>query len=192
VTHRRNLAELGAELPTTTAAIAYARTEHAGQIRAADGAPFVEHPLEVGELLRCAGAPDDVIAAGVLHDTLEKTDATEDELRARFGDRVAALVRAVTEESGIAGYARRKAALREQVAVGGHDALMVFAADKLSKVRELRLGNAGPPRARRLKHYRQSLTLLEERLADSPLVRELRTALDSLPQAPDPVLAKSQ
>jgi (p)ppGpp synthase/HD superfamily hydrolase len=157
--------------------------EHAGQIRAADGAPFVEHPLEVGELLRCAGAADDVIAAGVLHDTLERTDATEDELRARFGDRVAGLVRAVTEESGIRGYARRKAALREQVANAGHDALLVFAADKL--------WNAGPPRARRLKHYRQSLSLLEQRLADSPLVRELRTALDSLPQAPGPVLAQS-
>jgi (p)ppGpp synthase/HD superfamily hydrolase len=191
VTGGRNLVDLAAELPRTTAAIAYARMEHAGQIRAADGAPFVEHPLEVGELLRCAGAADDVIAAGVLHDTLERTDATEDELRVRFGDRVAGLVSAVTEESGIRGYARRKAALREQVANAGHDALLVFAADKLSKVRELRLGNAGPPRARRLKHYRQSLSLLEQRLADSPLVRELRTALDSLPQAPGPVLAQS-
>ena len=48
---------------------------HAGQRRQLDGAPFIEHPLEVAAILHDAGAPDHVIAAGILHDTLEKTDA---------------------------------------------------------------------------------------------------------------------
>jgi (p)ppGpp synthase/HD superfamily hydrolase len=173
-----------AAFPKTTAAIAYARQEHAGQQRAADGAPFIEHPLEVAMLLYSAGATDVVVAAGVLHDTLEKTQATEPELRARFGARVAALVSAVSEDGAILGYSRRKAALREQVATAGRDALTVFAADKLSKVRELHLAGASPPRPGRLEHYRQSLQLLEARLPDSPLVSELRAKLDSLPPAP--------
>ena len=131
--------ELIRGLPTTQAAIAYAERLHTGQRRKIDGSPFIEHPLEVASLLYHAGAPDHVIAAGVLHDTLEKTDATEAELAARFGARVAALVRAVTEDKRITSYAKRKAALREQAANAGQQALLVFAADKLSKVRELRL-----------------------------------------------------
>ena len=77
-----------------------------------------------------AGATDDVIAAGVLHDTLERTDATAYELYARFGRGVGEIVSAVTDDHRIAGYARRKAALRNQVANAGDDALIVFAADK--------------------------------------------------------------
>src|SRR5437588_10661234 len=95
---RRSTPDLLGRFPKASAAIAFARREHAEQTRSADGAPFIEHPLEVGLLLHRVEAPDAVIAAGILHDTLEKTPATRDELRARFGDRVAALVSAVTED----------------------------------------------------------------------------------------------
>ena len=101
--------------------------------------PFILHPLEVASLLFDAGAPDHLIAAGVLHDTIEKTHVVASDLRERFGSRVAALVLAVSEDESITGYVQRKAALREQVARAGEEALMLFAADKLSKVRELRL-----------------------------------------------------
>ena len=69
--------EFAAGLAKTHAALAYAERLHEGQFRAADGAPFILHPIEVGILLRESGAPDEVIAAGVLHDALEKTDATD-------------------------------------------------------------------------------------------------------------------
>jgi (p)ppGpp synthase/HD superfamily hydrolase len=169
---------------------------HDGQRRHADGAPFILHPLEVGALLRRTGAPDHVIAAGVLHDTLEKTSAELSELSVRFGSRTAALVLAVTENDRITGYARRKAALREQVAAAGPEALLVFAADKLSKVRELHLG-ATPPvsvRSRKLRHYRHCLVLLQHHLPDSPLVAALAAELERLPQpAPrDPALATAR
>jgi (p)ppGpp synthase/HD superfamily hydrolase len=171
-------------LPQTRAALAYAEEQHAGQRRKVDGAPFIEHPLEVGWLLYRAGAPDHVIAAGILHDTLEKTDADLPGLRARFGARTAALVAAVSEDEGIPTYARRKAALRAQVAAAGPEALMVFAADKVSKVRELHLGPAPTkPPQRRMMHYQRCLELLERRLSDSPLVAQLRLELNSLPRS---------
>ena len=136
-------------------------------------------------LLYDAGAPDHVIAAGVLHDISEKTDADAAHLRARFGSWIATLVLAVSENERVVGYAQRKAALREQVARAGHEALMVFAADKISKVRELNLENAHKrrrtardSRSRKLAHYRQCLRLLEEHLTDSPLVTQLRTQLE--------------
>jgi (p)ppGpp synthase/HD superfamily hydrolase len=139
VDDRRRLPAFVQRFPITAAALAYAEHLHAGQTRAADGADFIEHPLEVATLLYEAGAPDDVVAAGVLHDTLEKTEADAAALRPRFGDRITNLVLAVTEDDRIGDFAARKAALVEQVAQAGPEAQMVFAADKVSKVRELRL-----------------------------------------------------
>lgn len=179
----RRLPDLIARLPKTGAALRYADEAHAGQRRKADGAPFIEHPLEVAWLLYRAGAADHVIAAGVLHDTLEKADVGIDELRERFGARTAALVAAVSEDERISSYARRKAALRMQVAAAGREALMVFAADKISKIRELRMVAKVPQQ--RMTHYRRCVELLEQRLGDSPLVTQLRAEFNrvALPAA---------
>ena len=180
----RRAPDLVRRLPKTHAALAYAQERHAGQLREADGAPFIEHPAEVAWLLYRAGAPDHVVAAGVLHDTIEKTGADIDELRARFGDRTAQLVLALSEDPEIPTYSRRKAALRDQVADAGRDALMVFAADKISKVRELELRQASAEvPQRRLTHYRRCLELLERLLADSPLVVQLRVEFDRVAAA---------
>jgi (p)ppGpp synthase/HD superfamily hydrolase len=161
---------------------------HSGQ-RRADGTPFVLHPLEVASLLHYGGAPDHLIAAGALHDVLEKTDASAADLFERFGSRITDLVLAVSDDDRIAGYAKRKAALRQQVAGAGDEALALFAADKLSKLRELRRETRHDTdaqrtqrtvrvlRARRLRHYQRSLALLEERLPESPLVSDLREEL---------------
>jgi (p)ppGpp synthase/HD superfamily hydrolase len=179
----RRLQDLVAALPKTSAAIAYAERQHAGQRRKVDGAPFIVHPLEVGTLLFDIGASDEVIAAGVLHDTIEKTNADAAELRSRFGSHIATIVVAVSEDGRIPGYAARKAALRRQVAQHGEEALMVFAADKISKARELRLPHPAsdalpsPIRGRRMAHYRRCLELLENCLADSPLVAQFRDEL---------------
>jgi (p)ppGpp synthase/HD superfamily hydrolase len=163
--------------PKTLAALDYARELHAGQ-RRGDGTPFILHPREVAALLRDAGAPDHLIAAGALHDVIEKTPATALDLRRRFGSRIATLVLAVTEDEHIPRYAARKAALRDQVAHAGEEALMLFAADKVSKMRELHQA-AGETRSRkrRLNHYQRCLTLLQERLPESPLVAQLNAEL---------------
>jgi (p)ppGpp synthase/HD superfamily hydrolase len=173
-------------LPKTRAAVEYARGLHRGQLREVDGAPFIEHPLEVASLLYAAGAPDHLIAAGALHDVIEKTPATGFDLRRRFGSEVATLVLAVSEDEGIVGYTERKSALRHQVADAGEEALLLYAADKISKARELRLAIArrsGPARkssTRRLAYYERCLALLEVRLPDSPLVGQLAVELSGL------------
>ncbi len=177
-------------LPLVQRPLAYAERMHAGQSRS-DGSPFILHPLEVASLLYDAGAPDHLVAAGVLHDVIEKTEATASDLQAQFGPAITALIVSVSDDDRISGYATRKAALRQQVAGAGDEALALFAADKLSKLRELRReasaqsgGGSGPgrprePRARRLRHYQRSLALLEERLPQSPLVAQLREELQS-------------
>jgi (p)ppGpp synthase/HD superfamily hydrolase len=177
-------------LPLARRALDLAAELHAGQRRDSDGAPFILHPLEVASLLSNTGWPEQVVAAGVLHDVLEDTDTSAKVLEARFGREVAALVAAVTEDPGIGDYEERKAALRRQAVQAGAGARAVFAADKVAKVRELRAQTAharGRPdaaRARRLAHYEASLTALEERDAHAALVRQLRFELWALRRLP--------
>ena len=190
---RRRIPDVIAGLPETQRALAYAERAHAGQRRKVDGAPFIHHPREVAALLYDAGAPDHVIAAGALHDTLEKTTTTIADLRPRFGARIARLVLALTDDERIADHEERKAAAREQAAAAGEEALMILAADKISKARELNLeiatarrrntAIATAKRRRRFEHYKQCLRLLELRLPESSLVAELRAEIEQLPDA---------
>ena len=69
----------------------YALRLHAGQRRESDGAAFVLHPLEVASLLHHVAYPDHVVAAGILHDTIEDGPATIQTIEARFGEAVAAI-----------------------------------------------------------------------------------------------------
>jgi (p)ppGpp synthase/HD superfamily hydrolase len=175
------------ELPVTRTALEFAAAQHAGQVRDADQAPFILHPLEVAQLLRGRGYPDSVVAAGVLHDVIEDTDVDYGELERRFGAHVAALVCAVSEPPGGGTYAERKARLRESVASGSANAAAVYAADKVAKARELRLALVREPRALdqdKLDHYWASLEMLEHRLGHHALVRQLRFELEALALLP--------
>ncbi|MEA2419367.1 MAG: guanosine-3,5-bis(diphosphate) 3-pyrophosphohydrolase [Thermoleophilaceae bacterium] len=170
--------------PLTRDALDFAAARHEGQTRELDGVPFVTHPVEVACLLHEAAYSDEVVAAGVLHDVLENTDANVDDLERRFGARVAELVAAVSDDASIEDDADRKAALREQVGRAGECAAAVFAADKVSKARELRI-RAGHGRFQRkdetrIEHYRASLELLEELMPGHQLVDRLRGELDAV------------
>jgi (p)ppGpp synthase/HD superfamily hydrolase len=178
------------ELPITRRALHFAADRHRGQRREADDAPFILHPLEVAQLLRGRDYPDAVVAAGVLHDVIEDADVEFEELRRTFGARVATLVRSVSEPAGASGtYAERKARLREAVAGAEGDAVAVFAADKVAKARELRLGAVRrTPKVHvdpeKLEHYQASLALIERRLGHHPFVRQLRFELEALAMLP--------
>jgi (p)ppGpp synthase/HD superfamily hydrolase len=175
------------ELPLTRRALEFAAEQHHGQRREADHAPFILHPLEVAQLLRGRGYPDPVVAAGVLHDVIEDTEVEPAELGRRFGERVAALVTAVSEPPGGGDYAERKARLRAAIAAADADAVAVFAADKVAKARELRMSLARDPGhvdAEKLEHYWASLALLERRLGHHPLVRQFRFELETLELLP--------
>jgi (p)ppGpp synthase/HD superfamily hydrolase len=82
---------------TYAEAIAFARERHDGQVRKGSTTPYVVHPLEAGALL-AHYYPDrsSLVTAGFLHDTIEDTRTSRDELAERFGEEVARLVVAVT------------------------------------------------------------------------------------------------
>lgn len=121
-------------------ALAEARRAHAGQVRSTGNGemPFIEHSLAVAERLAEHGFPDEVLAAALLHDVIEKGGVELDELRERFGDTVMGLVDALTENAAISSYEERKDEHRNRVARAGRQAQAIFAADKLVNVEVLR------------------------------------------------------
>ncbi len=185
------------ELPAALEAFRFAVEAHGEQRRESDAARFIVHPLEVAALLYNSGHAVHLVAAGVLHDTVENSPATLERIGVRFGEEIAAIVAAVSEDPGIEGFGERKAALRRQIAAAGDGAAAVYAADKVAKVRELRARATrgehvlDPDHAAgraKLDHYVASLSMLEEVAAGHPLVRQLRFELEilhALPPRPD-------
>lgn len=82
----------------TEEAFKFAVLAHYGQIRKGDGeTPFLLHPIAVGEILRDYGANNEEIAAGYLHDIVEDTNYTLEDIEKKFGKNIANLVNAASE-----------------------------------------------------------------------------------------------
>jgi (p)ppGpp synthase/HD superfamily hydrolase len=128
-----------ARSPLVRAALERARADHAGQTRnGSGGMPYVEHPISVAAMLDEQGHRDEVLAAALLHDVVEDSETSVEELRELFGGEVAGMVGALTDDESIDSYRQRKAEHRERVAAAGPEALAIYAADKLTNVRALR------------------------------------------------------
>ena len=80
-------------------AIIFAVRAHAGTERRGKGFPYIVHPMEAVEIVATMTADQELLAAAALHDTVEDTDITIEQIRAEFGDRVASLVAAESESS---------------------------------------------------------------------------------------------
>ena len=79
-------------------AIIAAVNAHSGQTRKLSKIPYILHPLEVANIIATITTDENVIAAGILHDTVEDTDMTPEEVREQFGPRVAAIVASDSED----------------------------------------------------------------------------------------------
>ena len=117
-------------------AIIYAVEKHAGQLRKGTQIPYIIHPMEVLALLNEMRADMTVIIAGVLHDTVEDTSATIDDIIREFGEDVAELVGNHTEDKSKTWFQRKSQGLRE-LAEGSFDLKCLVLADKLSNVRNM-------------------------------------------------------
>lgn len=128
-----------AESELIAAALETAEAAHAGQTRnGSGGMAYIHHPVAVAELLAEHGFGERTVAAALLHDVIEDSDASVEDIEARFGEVVARLVTALTEDEMIKPFERRKDAHRRHVAEVGGDAPAIYAADKLSNIRVLR------------------------------------------------------
>ena len=117
-------------------AIKFAADCHAGQCRKGKTTPYILHPMEVACLLNSMGGDIDLIIAGMLHDTLEDTDATREDIRQEFGLKVEALVCAHTEDKTKSWQERKEQAITE-LSNADQRLKMLVLADKLANLRSM-------------------------------------------------------
>lgn len=123
-------------------AIIFAVKAHSGTERRGKGFPYIVHPLEAVEIVATITPDQELLAAAALHDVVEDTDVSVDEIRAEFGDRIASLVAAESDtfEEGVSeedSWHSRKRAAIERLASASHDAKIVALGDKLSNMRAI-------------------------------------------------------
>lgn len=119
-------------------AMAFAAAAHEGQKRKGTDIPYIVHPFEVAQILVKAEADTEVIAAGILHDTLEDTRIKSEDILREFGGTVTSIVRELTEDKSLVWEARKAHSikyLRDGASMG---AAMVCCADKLSNLRSIK------------------------------------------------------
>src|SRR5438874_4103619 len=131
----------GADLELLTRAYRFSEHSHQGQQRAS-GEPYLSHPLEVAGLLVNFKMDVTTVTAGLLHDVLEDTDATKDDLEREFGREIAELVDGVTKIGKLAFSSREERQaenFRKMVVAMAHDlrVLMIKLADRLHNMRTL-------------------------------------------------------
>ena len=117
-------------------AIRFAEQAHRGQKRKGSDVDYIVHPMEVLQLLTAMGASQELQIAGVLHDTVEDTDVTVEEIRVAFGDRVAELVGSHTEDKSKT-WRERKQATLDELKVAERDVKLLIMADKVSNLRSM-------------------------------------------------------
>lgn len=130
----RNFYETGNDL--IDSALLFAAKCHEGQLRKGTTRPYIVHPIETMEILSEMKADRSLLIAGLLHDTLEDTGATEEEIIRHFGIEVGFLVAAHSEDKSKSWEERKKNAIR-QVREGSMRLKMLVMADKVSNLRSL-------------------------------------------------------
>ena len=121
-------------------AIEVAASAHRDQLRKGTDVPYIAHPYGVGLILARAGYDEEVIVAGILHDTVEDTDVTLEQVEEVFGARVAAIVRGCSEPDKGLPWEARKRHTMEQLGTASNEVRAVTCADKLHNLRSIMAG----------------------------------------------------
>lgn len=120
----------------------YAIEAHAGTERRGKGFPYILHPMEAAAIVATITPDPEILAAAILHDVIEDTDRTVEDLRREFGDRIAEMVAAESDDpmahlSEEASWHARKQAAIDRLARAPHDSKIVALGDKLSNMRAI-------------------------------------------------------
>jgi (p)ppGpp synthase/HD superfamily hydrolase len=119
-------------------AIEFAARAHSGQYRKGTKIPYIVHPLGVAKILIEYGCPDHVVIAGILHDTVEDTPVTLDEIKQTFGWDIADLVEAASEPDKTDTWENRKKHTIGMLKNMPKEAIILVLADKLDNIRAIR------------------------------------------------------
>ena len=117
-------------------AMLFAEKAHRGQKRKGTDVDYITHPMEVYQILTSMQAGQDLLMAGLLHDTVEDTDVDIDDVWLTFGDRVSTLVASHTENKRLS-WRERKQRTIDTVKVADRDTRLLIMADKVSNLRSM-------------------------------------------------------
>ncbi len=126
-------------LPILLRALYYAKNKHHDQTRKDEAlSPYIDHPKKVAFTIMQVGDVNDmeVIAAALLHDTLEDTETTSEELEALFGPRVRRLVEEVTDDKTLPKQVRKERQIQNAANLSP-DAVLIRIADKISNIHDV-------------------------------------------------------
>jgi (p)ppGpp synthase/HD superfamily hydrolase len=171
--------------PTILEALEFAALAHQGQFRKSPThIPYFSHPAAVALILAKGGFPEEVVVAGILHDVIEDTPFTAEDIEKRFGKKVLGIVLGVTEDKSLK-WEERNRAYNEHLKNGPVESIAVSAADLIanrkSVVGALKKGDnpwvnfSKKPKdyaAKRLYFDSERIRIIKERL-DHSIVREL-------------------
>jgi guanosine-3',5'-bis(diphosphate) 3'-pyrophosphohydrolase len=127
------------DIATLLQAARFAADKHRYQRRkGADATPYINHPIEVADLLANIGGVTDIatLVAGVLHDTVEDTETTPEEVEALFGAEVRTLVAEVTDDKSLPKAKRKRLQIEHAPSLSAH-AKEIKIADKISNVLDI-------------------------------------------------------
>ena len=156
--------------------------------------PYVTHPLTVGLILASAGASEEVVIAGILHDTIEDSvsekKVTREMLVERFGEEIAVLVESVSETDKSLSWEERKKEALAHIGTFSRGSLLVKSADIISNASELvddyrREGEEvfarfNAPKEKILKHYFEAINAIVGKWEESPLAEDLKSLASEL------------
>jgi (p)ppGpp synthase/HD superfamily hydrolase len=177
--------------PQIKKAIQFAARKHHGQMRMeSEPLPYITHLFSVALLVAEDGAHDDVVTAALLHDTLEDTDTTREEITSQFNERVASLVESVSEikeeEERKMDWKERKEQYLTNLGKASDDAVLIAIADKIdnieSKIETFEKDGEEiharwkQPRAEYLWFHGEALRIAQARLPDHRLTKRLYEA----------------
>jgi len=120
-------------------AASFAAEKHKNQRRKdADASPYINHPIALADVLANEGgiANEEVLVAALLHDTIEDTETTEQELKALFGNKITSIVLEVTDDKSLS-KAERKTLQIEHAKHSSIEAKQVKLADKICNLRDI-------------------------------------------------------
>ena len=119
-------------------AIQFSANSHKGQVRKGTDTPYIVHPLEVALILAQYNWNEDVICAGLLHDVVEDTSVTIDEIKEMFGEKVAAFVSTLTEDKNKSWEERKQHTISQVKKLETKEELLLLCADKLANLRSMK------------------------------------------------------
>lgn len=172
-------------------ALVFATNAHHGTERRGKGYPYIIHPMEAVTIVATITNDPEMLAAAVLHDTVEDTEVTLDQIRERFGERVAVLVEHESAPSGGGSWHERKETQIAQLAHAPYDSKIVALGDKLSNMRAIAtdyrvMGEAlwsrfhAPHGKSDIEWYYRSLTEAMAALSDQPAYQEFKGLVETV------------